>query len=63
MVRPMSEWRFDGADKLGELAAFLDQVDELLGTSDGQKDGLQSAKQTQSMVFVIVSMHYNIVTF
>jgi len=41
MVRPMSEWRFDGAGKLGELAAFLDQVDELLGTSDGQKDGLE----------------------
>ncbi len=40
MVRPMSEWRFDGAGKRGELAAFLDQVDELLDTSDGQNDGL-----------------------
>lgn len=35
MVRAMSEWRSDGADKPGELAAFLDQVDELLDTSDG----------------------------
>lgn len=41
MVRPMREWRFDGVGKLGELAAFLDQVDELLDTSDGRKDGLQ----------------------
>lgn len=41
MVRPRSEWRFDGTGKLGELAAFLDQVDALLGASDGQKDGLQ----------------------
>lgn len=40
-VRPMSEWRIDGAGKLGELAAFLDQVDELFDTSAGQKDGLE----------------------
>lgn len=37
MVRPMSEWRFDVAGKLRELAAFVDQVDELLVPSDGQK--------------------------
>lgn len=41
MVRPMSEWRFDGAGKLGGLAAFVDQVDEILGTTVEQKDGLQ----------------------
>lgn len=41
MVRPMSEWRFDGVGKLGELAAFVDQVDEILGTTVGRKDGLQ----------------------
>lgn len=29
MVRPMSDWRADGAGKPGQLAAFLDQVDEL----------------------------------
>jgi len=41
MVRPMSEWRSEGAGKPGELAAFLDQVDELLDTSDGPKSNLQ----------------------
>lgn len=41
MVRPMSEWRSDGAGKPGELAAFLDQVDALLDTSDGEKSNLQ----------------------
>ena len=30
MVRPMEEWRSMGAGKQGELAAFLDQVEELL---------------------------------
>ncbi|NMM14633.1 MAG: hypothetical protein HHJ17_14015 [Rhodoferax sp.] len=34
MVRPMSEWRSEGAGKQGELAAFLDQVEELLASSD-----------------------------
>lgn len=40
MIKPMSEWQFDGAGKRGELTAFLDQVDELLDTSDGQNVGL-----------------------
>ena len=34
MVRPMNEWRSKGAGKQGELAAFLDQVEELLASSD-----------------------------
>lgn len=35
MVRPMSEWRSEGAGKKGELAALIDQVEELL-TSRGE---------------------------
>jgi len=35
MVRPMDIWRSEGAGKQGELAAFLDQVEELL-TSNGE---------------------------
>jgi hypothetical protein len=34
MVRPMDEWRSEGAGKQGELAAFLDQVEELLASND-----------------------------
>lgn len=34
MVRPMGEWRSEGVGKNGELAAFLDQVEELLSSSD-----------------------------
>ena len=34
MVRPMSEWRSKSAGKQGEIAAFLDQVEELLASSD-----------------------------
>jgi len=30
MVRPMDEWRSEGTGKQGELAAFLNQVEELL---------------------------------
>lgn len=30
MVRPMNEWRTDDAGRRGELAAFLEQVEELL---------------------------------
>ena len=30
MVMPMDEWRLDGPHNKGQLAAFLDQVDELL---------------------------------
>jgi len=30
MVRPMNEWRLEGYGKQGELAGFLDQVEELL---------------------------------
>jgi hypothetical protein len=41
MVRPIVEWRSEGADKLGELAAFLDQVDELLAQSDESTHRLQ----------------------
>lgn len=33
MVRPMVEWRLEGAGKQGQLAAFFDQVDEMLGSS------------------------------
>lgn len=29
MVRPIAEWRSEGADKPGQLAAFLDQVEGL----------------------------------
>lgn len=41
MLRPMSEWRSVGAGKQGELAAFLDQVEELLASSDESKSKLQ----------------------
>ncbi|MBI5592582.1 MAG: hypothetical protein HY881_19115 [Deltaproteobacteria bacterium] len=34
MVRPMVEWRSEGAGKQGEFAAFLDQVEEFLASSD-----------------------------
>jgi hypothetical protein len=34
MVRPIGEWRSIGTGKQGELAAFVDQVDELLASSD-----------------------------
>ena len=33
MVRPMEEWRSKGASEQGELATFLDQVEELLAPS------------------------------
>lgn len=33
MIRPMGEWRSEGAGKQGELAAFLDQVERLLASS------------------------------
>lgn len=41
MVRPMVEWRSEGAGKQGELASFLDQVEELLASSDESKSKLQ----------------------
>lgn len=34
MVRPMVEWRSEAAGRQSELAAFLDQVEELLASSD-----------------------------
>ncbi|WP_185734286.1 VPA1262 family protein [Burkholderia stagnalis] len=37
MVRQMGEWRSEGAGKQGELAAFLDQVEGLLASSDESK--------------------------
>jgi hypothetical protein len=41
MIRPMDEWRPKGAGKLGELAAFLDQVEELLASTDESKSESQ----------------------
>lgn len=41
MVRPMDEWRLQGVGKQGELAAFLDQVEELLASNE------QSPKKRQ----------------
>lgn len=41
MVRPMGEWRSEGAGKQGELTAFLDQVEELLASSEESKRKLQ----------------------
>jgi hypothetical protein len=41
LVRPMSEWRSKGTGKQGELAAFLDQVEELLASSDESKSESQ----------------------
>jgi hypothetical protein len=38
MVRPINEWRSMVAGKQGELAAFLDQVDQLLIPSDESKN-------------------------
>ncbi|MEY2335242.1 VPA1262 family protein [Acidithiobacillus ferrianus] len=40
-VRPMVEWRSEVAGKPGQLAAFLDQVEELLASSDESKSKLQ----------------------
>ncbi|MHA6887394.1 VPA1262 family protein [Ralstonia pseudosolanacearum] len=40
MIRPMGEWRSEGAGKQGELAAFLDQVEALLASSDEQESEL-----------------------
>lgn len=37
MVRPIVEWRSKGAGKPGELAAFLEQVEELLASNDESK--------------------------
>jgi hypothetical protein len=37
MIRRMNEWRSKGAGKRGELAAFLDQVEDLLAASDDSK--------------------------
>lgn len=34
LVRPMHEWRSEGAGKQGELAAFLGQVEDLLASID-----------------------------
>lgn len=34
MVKPIGEWRSEGAGKGGELAAFLDQGEQLLASSD-----------------------------
>ena len=33
MRRPMNEWRLSGGSRCSELAAFLDQVDELLAST------------------------------
>jgi hypothetical protein len=41
MVRPMGEWRSEGTGKQGQLAAFLDQAEELLASSDESKSELQ----------------------
>ncbi|WP_074266818.1 MULTISPECIES: VPA1262 family protein [Paraburkholderia] len=41
IVRPISEWRSTLAGKQGELAAFLDQVAELLASSDKSKSKLE----------------------
>lgn len=35
MVRPMVEWRSEGAGRPGQLAAFLDQVEDLTAASNG----------------------------
>jgi hypothetical protein len=40
MFRPMDEWRSERGDKQGELAAFLDQVDAILGSSGEPKSEL-----------------------
>ena len=41
IARPMDEWRSDVADKPGQLAAFLDQAEELLTPIDDSKSNLQ----------------------
>ncbi|MBT2792197.1 VPA1262 family protein [Paraburkholderia strydomiana] len=41
MVRPITEWRSKGAGEPGQLAAFLDQVEELLITNDELKGKFQ----------------------
>lgn len=41
MVRPMGEWRSEGAGKPDELVAFLDQVEGLLASNDESKSNLQ----------------------
>jgi hypothetical protein len=41
MVRPMVEWRSEGAGKQGQLAEFFNQVDEMLGSSGEPKSELQ----------------------
>ena len=41
MVRPLAEWLSDGTCKPGELAAFLDQVEGLLTSSDESKSNFQ----------------------
>lgn len=40
-VRPLSEWRSGGASTQGELAAFLDQVEDLLASSGESTGKLQ----------------------
>ncbi|MCR1347050.1 VPA1262 family protein [Acidithiobacillus ferrooxidans] len=37
MVRPMIEWRSKRVGRQGELAAFLDQIEELLASSDERR--------------------------
>jgi len=37
MVRPMAEWRSERAGKANQLTAFLDQIDELLASSDDSR--------------------------
>lgn len=41
MVRPMEEWRTEGGGKQRELAAFLDQAEDLLSSSNEPKSDLQ----------------------
>jgi hypothetical protein len=41
IVRPMDEWRSEGAGKRCQLAAFIDQVEELLAASDDSKSNHQ----------------------
>ena len=36
-AKPMNEWRSDGTGEPGQLAAFLDQVEDLLASSDDSK--------------------------
>ncbi|MGO6982554.1 VPA1262 family protein [Rhizobium leguminosarum] len=41
MVRRMDEWRSNGMGKQGELAAILDEVEELLASSDHSENGVK----------------------